>query len=174
MNDEIVPYNGGSYFFSAGASSRSGIEASIEARFAFGFQWHSAFTMLKGSYDAYANDLGNFSGNVAPGIPELTWNNRIRWLSEWGFSTSLTVNATSSYFADDANSFAVPSATVIHAAASYQIRIGSIVLELSGGVQNLSDANYAASAFINPNGGAYLEPGLPRNLYGTLQLRTDL
>lgn len=45
------------------------------------------------------------------------------------------------------------------------------------GVSNLTDVKYAASAFINPAGQiapAYLEPGLPRNFYGGLDLQFRL
>jgi len=174
INDEIVPYNGGAYFFSAGVSNRSGLEASLDARFSFGCTWQSALTLLKGTYETYTNDLGNFSGNAAPGIPDMTWNNKFRWESQWGFSASFTVHTTSSYVADDANIFFVPSATVLSAAVCYQLKLGSSVLDITTGVQNLTDTKYAASAFINPSGGAFLEPGLPRNVYGGIQFRIDL
>jgi outer membrane receptor protein involved in Fe transport len=55
---------------------------------------------------------------------------------------------------------------------------------LSGffGMNNLTDAKYVASAFVNPdvaringvNVPVFIEPGLPRNFTGSLSLRVKL
>ena len=65
----------------------------------------------------------------------------------------------------------------------YTLRAGILNALAFVGVNNLADLHYASSAFINPvtrtSGGApiapsYLEPGLPRNIFGGLDLRVDL
>ncbi|HXG38588.1 MAG TPA: TonB-dependent receptor [Bacteroidota bacterium] len=192
IRDEIVPFNGGAWFFSAGRSQRYGVEVGGRLDFRGGFTIKSALTLLQAEYKSYSNELGNFAGKSVPGIAPLVFNIRIRYGGGSGFSSELGLEHIGSYYADDANTVMVPSYALLHASLGYALRIGAFHLSTIFGVNNLTNRRYAASAFINPStvridgaspndgGGrgqpspAFLEPGLPINPYGGVDIRAEL
>ncbi len=174
IKDEIVPFDGGAWFSSAGASRRYGVEIGSQFDFRWGIGLKSAFTYLQARYRKYQNDLGDYSGNNVPGIPLVVFNNRVRYQSPHGFSIELTAEYTHRYPVDDANLLHISSSLLLNFAVGYTLQVGSVQLNLFGGVQNLSDERYSSSAFINPStrnslgvplNPAYIEPGLPRNIF---------
>lgn len=174
IKNEIVPYNGGAYFFSAGKSRRYGAELATNLDFKWGISWTTAITSMDASYESYSNDLGDFSRNTVPGIPSTFANTRLRISSEGGMRAELGAEYVSRYYADDANSLTVPSSFSLNANVGFSIQIWYFRFEASVGVNNVADTKYASSAFINPVGGAFLEPGLPRNVFGGLDINLEL
>jgi len=174
ITNEIVPYNGGAYFFSAGKSRRYGAELGANLDFAWGISWTTAITFMDAGYESYANDLGDFSSNTVPGIPSTIANTRLRISSDGGMRAELGAEYVSNYYADDANTLAIPSSLILNANVGFGIQIWYFRFEAFVGVNNLTNSKYASSAFINPVGGAFLEPGLPRNLFGGLDINLDL
>jgi iron complex outermembrane receptor protein len=174
VTNEITPYNGGAYFFSAGRSTRLGFELSGQAGLSGGLSVSTAFTYLDAKYDSYVNDLGDFSGRSVPGIPKTVLNMQIRYSSSIGATVEVGVASVADYFADDANTLTVSASTVLTANAGYSFRVGPLANSVFAGVNNLANLKYAASAFINPVGGSYLEPGLPRNFFGGLNMKLEL
>lgn len=185
INDEIIPYNGGEWFFSAGGSRRNGFELSAQFDAPFGFSGlslKSAFTYLDASYSTYVNELGNFSSNKVPGIAPTILNTRLRYISGSNFSAEISMERLGSYYVDDANAIKVPSYVVLNAHVGYGVHLGSVMIQGFLGVNNLTDERYAASAFINPinvrvgtvTAPAYLEAGLPRNFFGGLDFHLEL
>jgi iron complex outermembrane receptor protein len=183
INDEIVPYNGGAWFFSAGASRRYGLEFGGQLELRGGWSVRSALTLLHAEYRQYENELGNFAGKRVPGIAPRLFHARVRYGTTDGFSAELALEHVGSYFADDANTANVPAYALLHASAGYGVRLGAFRVNTFLGVNNLTDRRYAASAFINPalvtSGGgvptpAFLEPGLPVNVYGSVDLQVEL
>lgn len=174
IKNEIVPWNGGAYFFSAGESRRLGAEFSGQVYFPWGISFTSAFTYLDAKYDTYTNDLGNFGGNTVPGIPKTVFSAQLKYTSAVGLSAALGIDNVGSYFADDANSLSLPASTVLNVSASYVFHTLGIDFSVSGGINNVADLKYSSSAFINPVNGAYLEPGLPRNFFGGMSARLSL
>lgn len=171
IQNDIVPYNGGAYFFTAGQSRRFGVEFSGRASLAGRLSLATAFTYLDAKYEKYSNDLGDFSGNVVPGIPKTVFNTRVSYGSGFGLSVDVGFYLVGESFADDANTFSLPSSSIINAGLAYSFSMGSFTGSFSGGVNNAVDIKYASSAFINPVGGAFLEPGLPRNVFGGFGLK---
>lgn len=183
VSDEIVPYNGGAWFFSAGESRRYGFEAGGQFDFQYGLSLKSALTLLQVEYETYNNELGNFSGKEVPGIAPLVFNARLRYTIPAGFSAELGLEHVGAYYADDENTARVPSYTILHGSASYTVRLGVWRVQALLGANNLTDQRYVASAFINPitrsSDGkpispAFVEPGLPANAFAGLNIRTDL
>lgn len=79
------------------------------------------------------------------------------------------------YFANDANTYSVPGSAIVNVGATYEFTFGSFQGSFSGGVNNVENINYTSSAFMNPdNTGAFLEPGLPRNVFGGFGLKWTL
>jgi iron complex outermembrane receptor protein len=183
INDEIVPYNGGAWFFSAGSSRRYGIEFGGQLDLRDGWSIKSALTLLQAEYRRYENELGNFAGKSVPGIAPYFINTRVRYGTTSGFSAELALEQVGSYFADDANTAKVPAYTLLHASAGYGFWLGAFRINTLLGVNNLTDRRYVASAFINPSlatagGGApspaFIEPGLPVNVYGSVDILVEL
>lgn len=183
INDEIVPFDGGAWYSSAGSSLRYGVEIGIQADLVGGVSWKSALTYLQAEYRRYQNDLGDFGGKRVPGIPALVVSNRVRYQFPFGLAVELQADYLDRYPADDANLVFVPSSFVMSAVGSYTYHSGPYQLAMFIGGQNLTGEKYSSSAFINPAtrtgsgvplAPAYLEPGLPRNFFLGIDGRVQL
>jgi iron complex outermembrane recepter protein len=183
IENEIVPYDGGSWYLSAGRSRRNGIEAEANVDFSYGISLKASLTLLEATYLEYSNELGDFSGNEVPGIPPVVASGRVRYRSPFALAAEVGVEYISDYVADDAGQASVPSYVLVGGALSYGITRGGLEVSAQLGVQNLFDAHYAGSAYINPSSRTdaygksvpvYLEPGLPRNLFGGLSVEIVL
>ncbi|MEX1275962.1 MAG: TonB-dependent receptor [Bacteroidota bacterium] len=182
IRDEIVPYDGGLWYFSAGKSRRTGLEVGTLVELKGRISLKGALTSLHSEYVEYTNELGSFAGRDVPGIPPVVLNLRARYTPIAPLSLELGLEHVGSYYSDDANKFDVPSYSLLHAAASYTNRFGATRFGAFLGVNNFTDRKHASSAFINPvtssiaqlSFPAYLEPGLPRNFFAGIDLKFDL
>jgi iron complex outermembrane receptor protein len=174
LKNEIIPFDGGTWYFSAGKSRRYGFEAGARAAFTQGISARTALTLMDAKYIDYANELGDFSDNKVPGIPRILLNGGLRYEAPLGGTADFGFEHAGFYYADDANTIWVPSYFVLNVSLGYGVKLGNLHLEGFLGANNLANKKYAASAFINPSGSgasrAFLEPGLPRNYFGGLQL----
>jgi len=171
IRNEIVPYNGGAYYFSAGQSRRHGAEVAAQAFFLSGFSFASSLTYLSAEYVSYVSDSINYGGSDVPGISNIVFNSRVRFSSTFGLTLELGVEHWGEYFADDANVFKIPSATTLNSSIGYSFLFGLFSGSFFAGVHNFLNVKYASSAFINPAAGAYLEPGLPRNVHAGINVK---
>jgi iron complex outermembrane recepter protein len=164
VTNDIIPFNGGAYFFTAGKSRRRGAE--------FGLDWSpipavtlgGAATVSENEYREYVNDLGDFSGHDVAGLPAALLDAELRWRPMTGLSIAGTVRQVGSYFADDANTARVSVYHVLGAEATWVHRtpFGQIRAFVNG--ENLTDEDYVASVFINGINGQFYEPGLPASV----------
>ncbi|MBI3005353.1 MAG: TonB-dependent receptor [Ignavibacteriales bacterium] len=174
IRNEIVPYNGGAYYFSAGQSRRHGLELAAQAFLFSGLSITSSITYLDAEYVSYLSDSIDYKGNNVPGISNLLFNSRVRFVSSVGLTIELGIEHWGEYFADDANLLRIPSATTLNSSVGYSFLLGPLTGSLMAGVHNLLDLKYASSAFINPVEGSYLEPGLPRNIFAGFNVKSVL
>jgi len=182
VRNEIVPYRGGRFYFTAGRARRAGVELGSRVQTAHGISLQSALTWSDNRYTDYVVDSAHYgrpgnsadySGNRVVGVPDFTYSALAGYrdprLNKVLFQGGVQGNGR--YFADDANTIEVPQ----HAVLTATIAIDEPVT-LPGGlwargfvtVSNLWNRSYIASAFLNPDiiGGvpvAY-ESGLPREL----------
>ncbi|MBI3123390.1 MAG: TonB-dependent receptor [Ignavibacteriales bacterium] len=181
IKNDIVPYRGGRFYFTAGKTSRNGVELGTEIQFTHGVNLRGAFTFTGSTYDDYLvdsvhygkpNKFASYAGNQSAGIPKVFYNLNISYSPEksYGLTGSLTLQSVGKYFVDDSNQTEVPAYSVVNATIGLKegIKISnSFLLSAFFSLNNMFDAKYASSAYINPdivNGEAYfLEPGLPRN-----------
>jgi iron complex outermembrane recepter protein len=188
VRNDIIPYSGGAYYFTAGRTRRAGIEIGARVHLDNGFSADLGVTGSRNTYVDYTIDSVHYgspgkyrdlSGNTMSGVPQLFFGINLSYSPTWfpPALVRLSVQGVGNYFADDANQYTVPSYTVINAAAGLnKLRIAGSPLAITAllTVNNVTDAKYAASAWINPdlvNGQpAYLEPGLPRNIVATVAL----
>jgi outer membrane receptor protein involved in Fe transport len=77
-------------------------------------------------------------------------------------------------YVDDANQYEVEASTILNASLGYNRRIGIFTFNGFVGINNIADVKYVSSAFINPVGGAFIEPGLPKNFYSGLSVKLDM
>lgn len=190
VTNEIVPYNGGRFYFTAGKATRRGAELGATLSAAGGWSLQAAFTMMKATYDDYVVDsvhyakpgkLADYSGNTVVGVPESTLGLTLGWAPEALHGLKLTggVQQVGSYYADDANTMRVPSSSVLNAgiATTQPWSLGNgFGVRGSVMVTNLADTKYVGSAFLNPdkvtiNGvtaPAVFEPGLPQQVIVSL------
>ncbi|MFH0734610.1 MAG: TonB-dependent receptor [bacterium] len=181
IKNDIIPYKGGRFYFTAGKTHRTGFELGANFQFSHGVSIGAAFTYAENKYDDYTVDsvhygnagkYANYKDKKAAGIPEMFYSTTITYAPEflYGAFVSFTFNGMGKYFVDDANSIEVPSYNIINATVGTKdLCLIKNYLNVKGffTVNNLTDQKYVASAFINPdlvNGSpVYIEPGLPQN-----------
>jgi iron complex outermembrane receptor protein len=188
VKNDIIPYSGGAFFFTAGQTRRMGVEIGGKLQLNNGLSAGIAITGSSNKYVEYQIDSVHYGSpgkyadlkdNKVPGVPDFFYNFDVRYAPEAlkGFYVKANLHGLGSYYVDDRNKYDVPSAVVINGMIGFErIALGTSPVSISGffGVNNLFDKKYAASTWINPdlvNGKpVYLEPGLPRNVVGSLGL----
>jgi iron complex outermembrane receptor protein len=183
IKNDIIPYRGGRFYFTAGKTQRVGVELGTSAQFTHGFSINGAFTFSNNNYQEYlvdsvhydlnkAGKFANYKDNKVAGIPDFFYNVGLTYspVELNGAFITISINGIGKYFVDDANTLSVPSFNVFNTTIGLNKPIRLIgELSLTGflTINNLFDLKYASSAFINPdivnNEAVYLEPGMPRN-----------
>ena len=188
VRDEIVPYRGGRFYFSAGAVRRRGAELGVRVVTAPGLQLDAALTGSDHRYTRYAVDsvhygrpgaVADFSGNRVVGVPNLHGSAALRWAPAFRDEAELEVAMqwVDGFWADDANQVRVPGYALWSARVGLRRPVplpAGLGLRASVQVENLGDARYVASAFLNPDvvdgEPVAFEPGLPRHVVATVSL----
>ena len=180
VSNDIVPYRGGRFYFTAGKTHRTGAELGATARTKGGFSLSTALTWSNNTYDEYVVDSvhyqvpgasADYSGNRMVGVPDWIYHVALGYepAAMNGLRFSASLQGSGKYFADDANSVNVPGYTLVNAGVSLEdpIRLsGALGIRGFVSVNNLFNRSYIGSAFLNPDvvGGVPVafEPGLPR------------
>lgn len=166
VTNDIVPYNGGAYFFTAGKSRRRGAELGLDWTQASIVTVGGALTLSKNEYVDYLD----FDGNEVAGLPAVFFDGEVRFRMAQGLSVAGTVRRVGKYFANDANDAPVAPFNLFGAEAEYRqpTSFGMVRAFVAG--DNLTDESYVASVFINGINNQYYEPGLPRNFWAGLSV----
>lgn len=181
VNNDIVPYRGGRFYFTAGKTHRTGAELGIAARTRPGVFVNGAVSWSRNRYVEYVVDsvhygrpgqTADYSGNRMVGVPDWLFHLALGVApSSWkGVRIQLGLQGGSSYFVDDANVVSVPGYGIVNATIALDdpVAIGALTLRGYLTVNNLTSRKYVGSAFLNPdvlNGvPVAFEPGLPRNV----------
>lgn len=182
IKNDIIPYRGGRFYFTAGETRRAGVELGTTVAFSGELSLQAALTYSNNTYVEYLVDsvhykkpdaFANYADNKSAGIPDIYGSLAVRY--EMPFLAPLYVEAglqhVGEYFADDANTYTVPAYTTVKASIGLSkpvALVGGLSARASLSATNLTDEKYAASAFINPdvvnNKPIFLEPGLPRSI----------
>jgi iron complex outermembrane receptor protein len=182
VRNEVVPYRGGRFYFTAGEARRKGIEGSVLAELDGGVGVSASVTLQDHRYTEYVVDsayynkpghYADFSGNRVVGTPQTMYGVDVSWLPQMvePLRIGFGVQSVGSYFADDANLVEVPRSVVATASLSLSrpLPLGG-ALGLRGSLQfvNIFDRANVGSAFLNPdlvNGQpAAYEPGMPQQV----------
>ncbi|MCX7929957.1 MAG: TonB-dependent receptor [Chlorobi bacterium] len=184
--NDLVPYRGGRFYLPAGRTERFGLELGVRGDFAEGISVFGMLTLMRTRLAEYVIDSvytqatynpalegkkADLSGNTMPGVPDLFTTVRVQWQPQWfdRLRLEMEMRHVGRYYADDRNRYHVPAYTIFDAGVQYrQPLVSGTTLIADIRCNNLSDARYIASVWINPDitsaGAAYIEPGLPRNV----------
>ena len=181
VRNEIIPYRGGRFYFTAGRVRREGAELGTTVDGMRGFSLRGSMTWSRNHYTEYVVDsvhygvpgrTASYAGNDVAGLPDVFFGLSLAHDIPLGlpFSARVDVRGVGDYFIDDANSVAVPGyQTADLTLALRPVAIGGAA-RLGGfvTVSNLFDRRFIGSAYTNPdivNGAAVAyEPGAPRSV----------
>lgn len=184
VTNEMVPYRGGRFYFTAGEARRTGVELGLTATAKHGFTWRNALTVSKNTYEKYLVDsvhyslakagvFADYSGNKVVGVPDWFYSSTLSFApssAPLGLALQAGVQGTGGYFADDANVVKVDASQILSAGirADRLLHVGDTYVRGFLTVDNLTDKKWIGSAFLNPDivGGVPLayEPGSPRSV----------
>ena len=188
VRNEIVPYRGGRFYFTAGRARRAGVELGSRIQKASGISLSSALTFSDNRYTSYTVDsahYGNpgrsadFSGNRVVGVPDFLYSGTLGYKPPWmpKVLMQVGVQGNDGYFADDANTIEVPRSATISATAAIDepfVLPNRMTLRGFVTVSNLWGRKYVSSAYLNPDFVSgqpmVFEAGLPRDLQVSIQL----
>jgi len=163
VRNDLVPYDGGAYFLTAGKSRRRGLELGLGWDPLERLALTGSLTLSENEYLEYVNDLGDFSGRQVAGLPR-AWVNAAAELNVApGLTANVDVESVGGYDADDANGTRTLPYTLLGATLAWvpPRPVSNLRAFISG--RNLTDERYAASVFINGVSDRFFEPGLPRH-----------
>ena len=179
VRNELVPYRGGRFYFSAGRARRQGLEVGGDLQLEQGWGVRATTTLMRTKYLQYTVDsvhygkpgaIANYAGKQMVGVPRAMGSVGVRWdavQSPLRFDADMQY--TGNYALNDANTIELPSAMVFNAGIAVRrpARLyGHLGLTGFVRVENLLDRRFMTSGFLNPdlvNGHALAyEPGLPR------------
>ncbi len=192
VNNDLIPYQSGKLYLSAGETQRTGIEISLKTQLNFGLSIQSAFTFSHNEYKNYVIDSNyteprsvghsrSLSGNKMAGVPNYFYKLGLNYLPKYlsYIYTEINLQGVSKYYADDVNSLSVDGYNILNALIGFDnLNLIADKLSLRGyiGINNITNKTYPASAYINPdinkeNKPIYLEPGLPKNYISSLSIQ---
>jgi len=184
VKNEIIPYRGGRFYFTAGRVRRRGAELGVRVATSAGVAVQAALTWNGHHYTEYLVDsvhydstkagvFADYSGNRVVGVPAFIGALAldITPAAVRPVRIRIGVENMSSFYADDANQVKVPSYRVANVSlgTDQPLALGATLgLNAFVTVNNVLDRRYIASAFLNPDVVAgepvAFEPGLPRNV----------
>lgn len=182
VTNEIVPYRGGRFYFTAGRARRIGAELGARAQARGGVRLEQSVTLSRNSYRSYRVDsvhygrpgaFADYSGNRIVGIPDWFYTSTLTWAparAPRGLQLQAGMQGTGGYFADDANAVRVPESHILTATvrADRLLSVGDLTVQGFLTVDNAADRRWIGSAFLNPdvvNGKPLaFEPGMPRTV----------
>lgn len=187
--NEIIPYRGGRFYFSAGAVRRSGAEFGATLAGAGSTEIRGSASWSRNRYMRYTIDsvhygrpgaIADYSGNHVAGVPAIHYTATVsRPVGKNSPArVELSVRGVGDYFIDDANSIEVAGYKTFGATVSSirALAMGRVGLRGFVAIENITHRRFIGSAFVNPdvvNGEPVaFEPGTPRSLVISLSVET--
>ena len=169
--DEIVTNSssgGRTDFKNASRTRRDGAEATLEGRWAGGFEAYLAYTALDARFteDFTSGTPPTVvpSGRKLPGVPARTVYAEVVWRhAATGFHAGAELRHVGKVYVDDANSDAAPAYTVGSLRAGIERPAGRWLLKGFARVDNVTDRHYAGSVIVAEARSRFFEPAPGRN-----------
>jgi iron complex outermembrane receptor protein len=180
VTNEIVPYRGGRFYFTAGKADRRGAELGASLLGSDNLEINWSLTLSRNRYLDYTVDsvhygkpgkFADYAGNDIAGVPSTFYSASIARRLGPGAPLKLQfgIRGVGDYFIDDANAVEAPGYHTFSATLSTSngVAVGGLSLNAFFSVENLADKRYIGSAFVNPdfvNGvPVAFEPGAARS-----------
>jgi iron complex outermembrane receptor protein len=174
-----VNENGQEYFVNTGGTKQSGIESQLilqlirerKTKFIRGVNIRNSLTINHFVFDNYSNKLSDYSGNKLTGVPACASVSGLTMHFPLQFYLFLQHTYTSSIFLNDANTVSArPSSIFLIKGGWKLIKKTGFQLELSAGIDNLTNEKYSLGNDLNAIGGRYYNAAMPRNYFGKLEI----
>jgi iron complex outermembrane receptor protein len=169
--NDLVPQEGGVYFFTAGKTRRKGVELGLDWLPADRWLVSVTTTLSDNRYREYVSDSVDYAGRRVAGLPQVALSALALYAMASGLSGEVSAEHLGCYYADDANTARAGAYTLLNGSIGYSRTIGQHVVRAFVAGNNLTDQRYVASVFINGLSEQFYEPGLPRNWSAGLTLR---
>lgn len=188
VKNDIVPYRGGRFYFTAGKVRRRGVEAGASFLVPGGLELRGNTSYSRNRYVEYVVDsvhygrpgaFASYAGNAVAGVPSSSYAASVAHSlgAALPLRVELGVRGVGEHFVDDANRVRVPAYHTFGftVATNRPIALGSRVESRAFvTVENLTDRRFIGSAFVNPdvvNGvPVAFEPGSPRSVVLSISL----
>lgn len=164
VTNEIVPYRGGRFYFTAGKADRRGVEIGASALGTADLELSGSLTLSRNRYVEYVVDsvhygraghFADYKNNDIAGIPSMFYSLSVaRSISSRApLKIQLGMRGVGDYFVDDANTVEVPSYHTFSTTVSTGngIAAGKFLLKGFVSVENLANRRFISSAFVNPD-----------------------
>jgi outer membrane receptor protein involved in Fe transport len=141
----------------------------LGAGFAFtaNLRLDAALSYAEHTYEDFVTSTANLSGKEIESAPNFLGNLRLTWNPVARSRVLLEWVRIGEYWMDAANTTKYEGHDLFNLRADYAVTPG---VSLYGSVQNLTDERYADSASISSSTPVF-SPGLPRTLYGGVEVR---
>jgi len=193
VHDEIVPYEvlGDVYYRNAAITNRLGLEIGAQLEIIRNLNFQGAFTWSHFKYQAYnalaieVDSAGNlienerdFSGNFTPSVPDnnlylsLSYNYPVleKKRNIISLFARLSYQGVSGMWVDDANSDKTQGYNLLNGVIGSEMTFGGFNLQVSGGINNMSDETYVGFTNTNSADGRFYEAGAPRDWFCSVNL----
>ncbi|KQM70837.1 TonB-dependent receptor [Sphingomonas sp. Leaf20] len=129
-----------------GQRSAKGIEAAVSLDLPYGVGIDANGSVLDATFDDFVSGGTRFDGNTPPDVPETLANVWLRWNATRALQARAGLRYVGRRYSDNANSFRVPSYTIVDATLSYAVT-PHLAVDIHG--YNLFDRDYALSTYNN-------------------------
>ncbi len=129
-----------------GQRSAKGIEAAVSLDLPYGVGIDANGSILDATFDDFVSGGTRFDGNTPPDVPETPANLSLRWNATHALQARAGLRYVGRRYSDNANSFRVPSYTMVDATLSYAMT-PQFAVDIHA--YNLFDRNYAISTYNN-------------------------
>jgi iron complex outermembrane receptor protein len=171
--------SGQEYFVNAGGTKQSGIESQLilqlirerKTKFIRRFEIRNSLTINNFIFDSYSNKSNDYSGNKLTGIPAHVSVSGLMLRFPLQLYFFLQHTYTSSIFLNDANTVSARSSSIFLIKGGWKlIKKTGFQLDLSAGIDNLTNEKYSLGNDLNAIGGRYFNAAMPRNYFGKLEI----
>ena len=175
--DEIVTNSsagGRTDFKHAAGTLRRGVELSVHAMLARGFEAHVAYTALDAefseAFSAGSPPATVPAGRKLPGVPRTIAYVELIWRGASGLHAAVEARHASRIFVNDANADAAPAYTVANLRVGHEWATGGWRLRPYLRVDNVTDRRYAGSVIVAEARARYFEPAPGRSWFAGIEV----
>lgn len=159
----------------AGSAKLQGIELLAHAQLTNRFKLWITYQQSLNKFKDFTSNSLDYSNKHLPGIPSMQLKTDFQYEIFKSFELGLNYSYTGQQFLTDNNNLKVPSWQVLDLRAVYKLNFKHWLMQIQGGIKNLTGEHYPSMVLINApslggNQPRYYYPGMPRNYYLLLQI----